>query len=379
MKVLCIEWLFQRKKQIAYVCRNYILAKRIYKDLLQLLPKEYITTANGSDLTITSILGSTITFFSAESGASLRGLTFNYLICDEFAFFKQEQTDGTNLWNDILFPTVKVNGIITIFVSTPLGKQNIFYDMYLKGQDPTFPSHYSILKTIYDDGLVTDEEIEEIRKQIPELSFKQEFLCQFLDGATTAFNGFEECFTKFKYQDHIPQWLGFDLSANGKDETIGTVINTLGQVKQYKIKGTLDQKYNAIADIINSTKNLKGCYVERNGVGSPMLNEILKLVNRKSIVYDWLTTNETKNEIISDLQIKIANKEIFFDEDDKELFSQFGTFTVKFTKKGLLTFSASSTNKDDRIMSLAIALRARNDLKNTTNYTFTMPNYIKIE
>ena len=152
MKVLCIEWLFTHNKKIAYICRNYILAKKLYKDLIQYIPNEYIKQANGTDLTIESIFGSSITFFSAESGASLRGLTFHYLILDEFAFFKQEQTDGTNLWNDILFPTIKVNGILTVFVSTPLGKNNLFHTMYLRGLDESYPTYHSILKDIHSIG-----------------------------------------------------------------------------------------------------------------------------------------------------------------------------------------------------------------------------------
>lgn len=72
MKVLCIEWLFKNNMKIAYICRNYILAKKIYKDLIQYIPQQFIKKANGTDLTIESLFGSTITFFSAESGASLR-------------------------------------------------------------------------------------------------------------------------------------------------------------------------------------------------------------------------------------------------------------------------------------------------------------------
>lgn len=76
MKVLCIEWFFKKQMKIAYICRNYILAKKIYKDLIQYIPKECIKQANGTDLMIESIYGSTITFFSAESGASLRRINF---------------------------------------------------------------------------------------------------------------------------------------------------------------------------------------------------------------------------------------------------------------------------------------------------------------
>lgn len=359
MKILCIEYLFMKKRQIAYVCRNYILAKRIYKDLIQYIPKEYIKSTNGSDLTIESIFGSTLTLYSAESGASLRGLTFHYLICDEFAFFKQEQTDGTHLWNDILFPTVKVNGIKTIFVSTPLGKKNTFYEMYKKGKDSRYPKYKSILKTIYDDGLIDEEGINDIKKQIPKLSFEQEFECKFLDSSVTFFSGFERCFKKFSNHQYNKCWIGVDLSGDGKDDTILTKINENSEVEQFKICGTLDEKYAQIADIINKTSELQLCLVETNGLGAPMYNEIKKLVKNKQRISPWTTTNSSKEEILSDLAVKIANREIWFDMKDKELFSQFGTFITKVTKTKKLQFEARSGFHDDRIMSLAIALKAK--------------------
>ena len=308
MKVLCIEWLFTHNKKIAYICRNYILAKKLYKDLIQYIPNEFIKQANGTDLTIESIFGSSITFFSAESGASLRGLTFHYLILDEFAFFKQEQTDGTNLWNDILFPTIKVNGILTVFVSTPLGKNNLFHTMYLRGLDESYPTYHSILKDIYADGLIDNEGIEEIKKNIPELSFEQEFLCKFLDSSLTFFRGFEHCFHPISHK-YNKTWIGVDLSANGSDNTVVAKINELNEVETIIINGTLDQKYKQIADIINTSNNVQAVYIESNNIGTPVINEVSKIVKNKSIIHPWLTSNSSKEEIISDMAVKIANKE----------------------------------------------------------------------
>ena len=370
MKVLCIEWLFTHYRRIAYICRNYILAKKIYKDLVQYIPSQFIKNANGTDLTIETTFNSTITFFSAESGASLRGLTFTHLIADEFAFFKMEQTDGTHLWNDILFPTIKVVGRKVIFVSTPLGKNNMFYDMYLRGLSDDYPKYHSILKDIYSDGLVTNDDIEEIKKNIPELSFKQEFLCQFLDSSQTFFSGFEQCFSQYNYNHHSKQYIGIDLSGDGKDETILTKVNQENQTIQYKIKGTLDEKYIQIANIINDTKNLQYSYCEINGLGSPMLNEIKKRVKEKHKLQDWTTSNKTKEEICSELAVIIANKDIHFHTDDKELYAQFGTFISKYTKTSKLQLEAQQGHKDDRIMSLAIALKAKqlNKTYNKSNF-----------
>lgn len=377
MKVLCIEWLFKKQMKIAYVCRNYILAKKLYKDLIQYIPKECIKQANGTDLTIESIFGSSITFFSAESGASLRGLTFHYLILDEFAFFKQEQTDGTNLWNDILFPTVKVNGILTIFVSTPLGKNNLFHTMYLRGLDKEYPDYHSILKDIYSDGLIDDEGIEEIKRDIPDLSFQQEFLCKFLDSSITFFSGFEKCFTDYQYNRNCKTWIGVDLSANGSDNTVVAKINELNEVETISIEGTLDQKYKQIADIINTSNNVQAVYIESNNIGTPVINEVIKLVNNKTLIHPWLTTNSSKEEIISELAVKIANKQISFNNDDKKLYSELSTFIVKYSKTNKLQFEAQSGFHDDYVMATAIALKCKEDYKYNTNISFAKRNILK--
>lgn len=368
MQVLCVEWLVENKNQIAYVCRNFILAKKIYRDLVRILPKEIIKSANGSDLVIESIYGSTLNFYSAEQGASLRGQTFTHMINDEMAFHRQEQTDGTHLWNDILSPTLKARGKKCIFVSTPLSRNNTFYEMYKRGLSDEYPNYVSVFKNIYQDGFVTQEEIEEIRKSIPETSFKTEYLCEWADDAMTFFLGYGECFDIDRCRNG-KSWIGIDLSGDGQDATILTSINEYGEVHQYEIKGTLDDKYRKMASIIDEV-NPVASYIEINGLGNPMSNEVKKLVKHRSKLYDWTTTNSSKEEIISDLAVSIANREIHFEKGDSKLYSELGDFIVTVSKTRKLTFQGRNGTHDDRVMSLAIALRCKNDFK----YLGTNPN-----
>ena len=359
MLVLCIQWMFENNMSIAYICRNFVLAKRLYKELIKILPKQIIKSANGTDLAIESVYGTTLNFYSAEQGASLRGQTFNYMICDEFAFHKMEQPDGTHLWNDILSPTLKARGKKCIFVSTPLGKNNIFYDMFQRGMSDEFPKYASILKTIYDDGFITEDEIEEIRKSIPELSFKQEYLCEWLEDGLSFFQGYSECFDIEKYSGN-KSWIGIDCSGDGSDATVCAKISDNGSVELFEAVGTLDMKYRQIADFINRT-NPVAVYGEINGLGEPMLNEIKKLVNHKSKIYDWTTSNSSKEEIISNLAVEIANKDIHFIKNDMKLYNELGNFVVTVSKTRKLTFAARGNGHDDRVLATAIALQCRQD------------------
>ena len=361
MLVLCIQWMFQKNMSIAYICRNFVLSKRLYKELIKILPKEIIKSANGTDLSIESIYGSTLNFYSAEQGASLRGQTFNYMICDEFAFHKMEQPDGTHLWNDILSPTLKARGKKCIFVSTPLGKNNIFYEMYQRGLSDEFPKYASILKTIYDDGFITNDEIEEIKKSIPELSFHQEYLCEWIDDGLSFFQGFSECFDIDKVSNG-KCWIGIDCSGDGTDSTVCSKINEKGEIELFEAVGTLDMKYRQIADYLNR-ENPVAVYGEINGLGLPMLEEIKKLVRHKSKIYDWTTTNSSKEEIISDLAVSIANKDVHFLKNDIKTYNELGNFVVTVSKSRKLTFAARGSGHDDRVMATAIAHKCRNDFK----------------
>lgn len=119
---------------------------------------------------------------------------------------------------------------MTIFVSTPLGKNNLFHTMYLRGLDKEYPTYHSIIKDIYSDGLIDEKGIEEIKRDIPQISFEQEFLCKFLDSSITFFSGFEDCFKPISHK-YNKTWIGIDLSANGEDNTIVSKINEKNEVE----------------------------------------------------------------------------------------------------------------------------------------------------
>jgi len=348
----------------AYISPTYSQGRKVYKELVDLLePTGIIKKANATTLTIETIYKSTFQAFSMDSPNSIRGYTVSgILVMDECSFFADTLTDGSDPWSSVIMPITKARKPKVLAISTPKGKRGFWYNMHLKAVEGE-KGYKEIAATIYDDSLVSEEEIEEIKKSVSPLAFEEEFLVKFLDSSLTFFIGYENCFTDYTFKEREKCWIGVDLSSTGEDATVVTLINESMQVKQHVIEGNLDVKYNKIANIINNTPTLVAAYLENNGVGSPMINEIKKLVKHKSKLYEWTTTNSSKEEIVSDLAVKIANKEIFFNNEDGGLFAELGSFIVKYTKLGRMQFEAMSGRHDDRILSLCISLRCHKDFK----------------
>lgn len=378
-EIILIENLLQKNKFSAYISPTFQLGRKVYKEIVNLLDgKGIITKANSSTLTIETITNSTLQFFSVESYTAIRGTTVNgVLICDEAAYYPDVLPNGENIWGNVIMPITKARNPLTIFISTPCGKQGFYYDFYLRALSGE-KGIKCLKRTIYDDSLVTEEQIEEIKRSIPPKAFEQEFECIFLDSSLTFFQGFEHCYLENMVYDSSKEWIGVDLSGDGQDETILTKINDKNQIIQYKVDGTLDQKYRKLAKLIDES-NATAIYIENNGLGAPMLNEIKKISSKKNRIYEWSTTNNSKEEIISNLAVKIADKDIVY--NNKELYSQFGTFICKITKTKKLSFAAQEGKHDDRIMSLAIALKAKEDFKysgiNRNKFVLTGAKYLK--
>ena len=360
-EILLIETMVKKKCNCAYISPSYSQGKKVFREITQLLGQtKLIAKKNSTDLTISLINGSYLQFFTAQSPTAIRGQTISgLLVIDEAAYLPETTPDGQLLWSMVIQPITKAKKPKILFISTPNGKQGLFYDKYLEGLNSDTVK--TVECNIYEDTTVSKEDIVELKATTPPLAWQQEFECKFLDSALTVFEGYEKQFIDYQNVTLNRVWCSVDFSSVGEDETIFT--KTDGKyVWQKLIKGTLDSKYRQIADIINNEKNMVMCYLEENGIGSPMANEVKKLVKNKSRVLEYITTNENKAENVGNLQLAIAQNDIFFNKEDTELYKQMGVFTYKISKQTRrITYSAKEPYHDDRVMSLMIALRAKED------------------
>lgn len=357
--LLCMKWLTEKNQDIIYFTPTFTLAKRIYNNIMKMLPLQFVRKANASDLFIEAINGSQLRFFSGEAAQAARGSNCTKLVIDEAAYIKQE-IDGQDFYYNIVLPLTKVHCDKIVMISTPKSTFGFYHDLCMQAISGERDDMIYIKRTIYQDSLIKPEEIDELKKGYPPMAWKCEFECQFISNALSVFPNYDSCFDETYTTGKC--WIGIDPSSVGEDNTILTVINEKNQVKQYKIDGELDAKYAQIAKLINHYTPI-ATYIENNSIGEVMANEIKKQLTRKSNFYAFSTTNESKKDYISLIAVAIANNEIHFEPDNKLLYSELGTFTYHLTKTGNITYAAVDGKHDDTVTSLGIAMQCKQDFK----------------
>lgn len=153
-----------------YIAPTYRQAKKIAWRLIQKFWDQiWDFKYNASELILTYIPnGSTISLFGAENPDSLRWLDLKWVIFDEYA------QQPSNIYSEIVFPMINANGWWVTWIWTPKGK-NAFYQLYERAKhDERF---YTMLLTHKDTWLLTDEQLNDARKEMTEEEFEQEYNC----------------------------------------------------------------------------------------------------------------------------------------------------------------------------------------------------------
>lgn len=160
-------------REVFYITSSYRAAKMIvWKPLKQrLLDLRWVKKINESELTILLKNGSQISLKGSENKDSLRGVSLSYCVIDEAA------DCDPDLFPEIVRPALADQRGGAMFIGTPKGKGNYFYDLYAQAQNTKGWKTWQY--TTLDGGNVSEEEIEAARADMSERQFRQEFLATF--------------------------------------------------------------------------------------------------------------------------------------------------------------------------------------------------------
>lgn len=351
MEQVLMFYSLNSKSKSLYITPTYGLAKIVMSKLYSnLVASNCISTFNKSDSYISFVNGSEIYFRSATSPDTIRGLSINYAYIDEAAFISDDA------WN-VIRPTLAVIGQKCIMASTPKGKDGFFFQHSQLGQTGD-PQYLYLFGHYTDNPFYNKEDVEAARQVLPLNIFKQEYDAEFLDDGGDVFSGLSSVPTieHFKHNNNEgPYYIGVDLGKQG-DYTVASVLNRNREIVDILRINKKDWT-EIVGDVVRLIKSYPNqtVYVETNGIGDVVYDLIRKSV---PLVKPFITTNDTKNDIIESLiyaiqsrQITLPSKTLF-----PALWQELETFSFKYSSASRrIIYGARTGFKDDTIMSLAMA------------------------
>lgn len=185
---LALTWLLhkagQKKGIYYYIAPSYIAAKSIAWRLLKEIADGHFVSKNEGELFVELANGAVIQLKGAENRDGLRGVSLAGCVMDEAAFMQQE------VWTEVVRPATSDQQAPVLFISSPSGWNwfKSLYDYAASGKDDNWSCWQF---TTAEGGNVLPEEIESAMRELPERTFKQEYLASFETLANRVYSNFD--------------------------------------------------------------------------------------------------------------------------------------------------------------------------------------------
>lgn len=331
-------------------------SRKIYKEILkgiQNLP--VYQSSNSTILEINFTNGSCIKFKSGEQRDSLRGESVNgILILDEAVYIPDEVIYTT-------LPFVDVARAPILMTSTPKFRSGVYYDFYRKAENFENGFRFYNINEYDTSVLLPPERLEMYRKSVAPSIFLTEYLGEFCDCNSEVFGDVEKLIgSTITPSQNIVAGIDWG-SGNGGDDTCLTIMNEFKQI--IKVFYFNDKDVMQTIDFIVSKLKeygVKKCVCESNSIGSTYLNLLKSRVSNENIkcqIIEFVTTNDSKREIIENLQINCLNGSVQL-IDDKKLLLEMVSYQMQKTPTGKITYNGSLGVNDDIVISISLALYA---------------------
>ena len=329
------------------VAPTFAHTRKQWKEIKYYCPKEIITNINLSSHVITLVGDREIQFKSADGADSMRGDAVAVLWMDEGAQIKEDR------WTLELRPSLMDTHGKAIFTGTPAGK-NWYFQLFTRGQDPSQTDYQSFAFSSYSNPYLDPKEIDEFKRDMPELAYRQEILAEFLDDVGSVFRRIKDCIGGVLEEPQTQKRyvIGCDL-AKHEDFTVLCVLDSNGHLCYFDRFSQLDWVFQSkrIVEVCQRFNNAR-LLIDSTGVGDP----IYDMLRRSGVsVEGYKFTNASKKDLIENLSIAIENKAVTY-PDIPVLISELGLYGYKISPAGVTTYNAPDGYHDDCVISLALAV-----------------------
>ena len=304
--------------------------------------------------------GGVIRFRSLDDPDNARGHTADGVVIDECADVNERA------WYEVLRPMLIDTGGWAWLIGTPRGRNWFYREFVAAGERPDSVSFRAptLGVAIRDGALVREphplenphvpfEEIERLWRMLPERTFRQEILAEFVEDGGGVFRRVREAVGDVEPSGQYV--FGVDWGRS-EDWTVITVIDV-----QRRAVVAID-RFNQI-DYALQTNRLKALaeryrpdaiITEVNAMGQPIIEQL----QRDGLpVRAFTTTNATKAQIIESLALAFERGLITI-PNDPVLIEELTAYEMSRLPSGMVRYAAPSGLHDDCVMSLALAWSA---------------------
>jgi phage FluMu gp28-like protein len=298
----------------------------------------------------------------------LRGYTANQVICDEGAFFK----DDDLVFYNVLYPMLATTDGTLIVSSTPWSKDSVFYRMC---QSKDFSPHVATQAQVVQSGLIKQSFIDEMRAQLPAERFQREFEAEFVEDvdAWLSQSLIVQCIDSklqlYDFQDE-PQgefYVGVDF---GKEQDYSVVLvaqKVEGSLRIVHVhRFPLKTEYASVIGYVKSLQDrwheVRAVYADVTGVGNYIVEDMVR--SGIQSVTGVTFTVQSKEEMATILREKMRSGEVRIPYvpanrlEDVDMTAELNIEKYELMKTGHLRFSHPEGGHDDVFWSTALAVFA---------------------
>lgn len=208
-----------------WVAPTYKMARVGWREIARLAAQVPGAEIRRGELMVLLPTGGEISVRSADRPDTLRGEGLDFLVLDEAAYADPET------WSYVLRPALSDRQGGALLISTPKGL-NWFHDLFRRGTagEPGWAAWRFPTST---NPHIHPEEIEEARRQLPELVFRQEYLAEFLDWQGALFK--REWIRYGEPAGPLPTYMGVDLAISTREGADYTAIAVISRDPEGRI------------------------------------------------------------------------------------------------------------------------------------------------
>lgn len=315
---------------------------------------DIITKANATLLEIEFANGSVIYFKSMEQ--SSRGFTITgLLVLDECAYLSEEEIYAT-------LPLINAHNAPLLIASTPFISDGYYYQMYVKGLTPTDTLRsFDWSKEPEIDRFLTPERKEFYRQTMSRSKYITEVLGEFLSDDGLLFRNLEACCTDEKPEVSGKLYIGVDWgSGTENDYTVVAVVNDNGEecglyrTNNLSPMQQIEWASNIIKDLATKGQIAK-LTCEANSIGAVYIDALKQKIGGKIKITEFVTTNKSKQDLVTTLQLALENKDIALLRDEEQL-NQLRSYEAQINPRTkTISYNGKAGVHDDIVIALMLA------------------------